>query len=184
MKLPLLSTVLILPLLTVANPIFTSRYTDATIPTPTEEIEIPHEDPTYYYAGISGYQIFEYSSAMTDHRNIKQVPESEWSISLTPDVEDQFEGEFGTKFTFGSKIEWRYINGVPFAVIYRVGAIPINEGRNSSYSYGESHEWLLICGLKGYESIDTQVPAWQPNANERARFLADSLCLFAQHKMK
>ncbi|MGZ8843128.1 MAG: hypothetical protein ACXW18_05665 [Pyrinomonadaceae bacterium] len=68
-------------------------------------------------------------------------------------------------------VEFRLANGKPFAVIMR------------SYEYAGSDvcatsgkitgESLVIKGLKGYEHIDETVDAKTPNANVKARELAD-----------
>jgi hypothetical protein len=67
-------------------------------------------------------------------------------------------------------VEWRLANGKPFAIIMR------------KYDYAGSEqcatdgkitgEFLIVVGLKGYE-IDETVDAKTPNANAKARDLAD-----------
>ncbi len=72
-----------------------------------------------------------------------------------------------------TKIEWRIANGKPFAVILRVGvyAEPTGVGEYFGKKTGEK---LIVKGLKGFENIDFEVDAKTPNANVKARELADN----------
>ena len=77
------------------------------------------------------------------------------------------------------KVEWRLANGKPFAVIYR---IDLTKG-DSSDAIGmwskenKTGESLVIKGLKGFEYIDFDVDAKMPNANQKAREMADAAYL-------
>jgi hypothetical protein len=74
------------------------------------------------------------------------------------------------------KVEWRLANGKPFAVIYR---IDLTKG-DSSDAIGmwskanKTGESLVVKGLKGFEHIDFEVDAKTPNANQKAREMADA----------
>jgi hypothetical protein len=67
-------------------------------------------------------------------------------------------------------VEWRLANGKPFALIMRKYAYAGSEQcATGGKITGES---LIVVGLKGYE-IDETVDAKTPNANAKARDLAD-----------
>ena len=67
--------------------------------------------------------------------------------------------------------EFRLANGKPFAVIIRMYDYAGNQSCSTAGKItGES---LVIKGLKGYEHIDETVNAGLPNANVKAREIAD-----------
>jgi hypothetical protein len=67
--------------------------------------------------------------------------------------------------------EWRLANGKPFAVIIRMFDYAGNDACSTAGKItGES---LVIKGLRGFEHIDETVKANTPNANAKARELAD-----------
>jgi hypothetical protein len=75
-------------------------------------------------------------------------------------------------------IEWRLANGKPFAIIMRVYDYAGNDQcATGGKITGES---LLVKGLKGFEHIDETIKAATPNANLKARELADKA--YAQNK--
>ena len=67
--------------------------------------------------------------------------------------------------------EWRLANGKPFAVIIRM----YDYAGNDLCSTGGkiTNEFLVVKGLKGFEHIDETVKASTPNANVKAREIAD-----------
>ena len=68
-------------------------------------------------------------------------------------------------------VEWRMANGKPFAVIMRFYEY---EGDDLCASNGKiKSESLMVRGLKGFEHIEESVDARTPNANVKARELAD-----------
>ena len=68
-------------------------------------------------------------------------------------------------------VEWRMANGKPFAVIMRLYEY---EGDDLCASNGKiKSESLMVRGLKGFEHIEESVDARTPNANVKARELAD-----------
>jgi hypothetical protein len=68
-------------------------------------------------------------------------------------------------------VEWRMADGKPFAVIMRVYEYAGNDMCSTAGKIkGES---LTVQGLKGYENIEGSVDARTPNANVKARELAD-----------
>ena len=67
--------------------------------------------------------------------------------------------------------EWRLANGKPFAVIIRMYDYA---GNDQCATGGKvTSEFLVVKGLKGYEHIDETVKAGTPNANVKAREIAD-----------
>lgn len=70
------------------------------------------------------------------------------------------------------KVEWRTANGKPFAVIMRVAKYAEPDDENP-YIGKKTGEQLVVKGLKGFENIDFTVDAKTPNANAKARELAD-----------
>ena len=68
-------------------------------------------------------------------------------------------------------VEWRLANGKPFAVIMRVYEYAGNELCSTAGKI--KSESLTVQGLKGYEQIEGSVDARTPNANIKARELAD-----------
>lgn len=71
-----------------------------------------------------------------------------------------------------TKIEWRMADGKPFAVIMRVAVYAEPKGVGE-YFGKKTGEKLIVKGLKGFENIDFEVDAKTPNANVKARELAD-----------
>lgn len=74
------------------------------------------------------------------------------------------------------RVEWRLVDGKPFAVIVRFSRYDPPDNFEGSpfqdrYKVGEL---LLVRGLKGYERVDFDVDAKTPGANERAREMADN----------
>jgi hypothetical protein len=68
-------------------------------------------------------------------------------------------------------VEWRMANGKPFAIIMRIYEYAgDNLCDNGGKIKGES---LMVRGLKGYDHIEESVDAKTPNANAKARELAD-----------
>ena len=67
--------------------------------------------------------------------------------------------------------EWRLANGKPFAVIIRMYDYA---GNNMCSTAGRiTNEFLVVKGLKGFEHLDETVKAGTPNANVKAREIAD-----------
>jgi hypothetical protein len=68
-------------------------------------------------------------------------------------------------------VEWRLANGKPFAIIMRVYDYAGNEQcATGGRITGES---LIVKGLKGYERINETIKTTTPNANLKAREVAD-----------
>ena len=75
-------------------------------------------------------------------------------------------------------VEWRMADGKPFAVIMRVYEYVGNEMCATAGKV--KSESLMVQGLKGFEQVTGSVDARTPNANVKARALADQL--FAKPK--
>jgi hypothetical protein len=71
------------------------------------------------------------------------------------------------------KIEWRLANGKPFAVIYRIDKSKSDQPEEMWRPENKTGEFLVIKGLKGYEYIDFEIDAKTPQANLKAREMAD-----------
>jgi hypothetical protein len=67
--------------------------------------------------------------------------------------------------------EWRLANGKPFAVIIRMYEYAGNDLCSTAGKI--TNEVLVVKGLKGFEHIDETVKASAPNANVKAREIAD-----------
>jgi len=70
-------------------------------------------------------------------------------------------------------VEWRLADGKPFAVIMRVYEYAGNENCPDTGGKIKS-ESLRVQGLKGFEKIEGSVDARTPNANVKAREVADT----------
>jgi hypothetical protein len=124
--------------------------------------------------GYGGYSIYIYYSAWAAH--IAADPTNGKSrasddlISLAAQSLDYSDAK-------GRKIEWRMMNGKPFAVILRVSKYSADAGANGDSPFDPKYkigEALLVKGLKGHH-IDFEVEVKStPNPNEKARQLADS----------
>ena len=67
--------------------------------------------------------------------------------------------------------EFRLANGKPFAVIIRMYDYAGNDMCSTAGKI--TNEFLVVKGLKGFEHIDETVKASTPNANVKAREIAD-----------
>ena len=116
--------------------------------------------------GYGGYEIRIDYSAMSAHLRV-QPASGEAIVTLMP----QPLGAYDRK-----RVEWRLANGKPFAIIVRVNRYKDESGNIDTDTYSQQNktgESLLVKGLKGYENIDGAVDAKTPDANMKARDLAD-----------
>ncbi|ATB44157.1 hypothetical protein CYFUS_009639 [Cystobacter fuscus] len=156
----------------------TYEYTDMeTCPRVVEKVELkPGEDeapegddppiecrgPGGEYSLVESYNLFDY------FRDIRMKGDPNFSVSLRP-----------SKATcpaarFGPKLEWRMKGGKPFAVIQRVTCYAVDERDGVSKHGKKLGEYLVVKGLKGYTSIDGEVPTKTKDANDKARAIADA----------
>ena len=116
--------------------------------------------------GYGGYEVrIDYSAASSSLRVQPLGNKSDQSITL---------GMQPLDYDQKRKIEWRLANGKPFAVIYRVVKSKTEQPEEMWRPENRAGEFLVIKGLKGYEQIDLELDAATPNANVKARGMADS----------
>ena len=147
-----------------ANPVFSSSYTDLTrcgsgmTKKEEREAEKHGQDIPTLCKGYDGYSVsIDYSACASSFR----ITKGEEDISLGMQ-------SVGWK---QKTVEWRMANGKPFAVIMRFYEY---EGDDLCASNGKiKSESLMVRGLKGFEHIEESVDARTPNANVKARELAD-----------
>jgi hypothetical protein len=148
-------------------PKFSSAYTDLkTQCKATAEGEAQGDDTPLRCEGYGGYEIRIDFSAASSHLRVQPAGDgTEESVDLAAQP---------LNYDAKRKIEWRLAGGKPFAVIFRVdkskGGVDPAEMWRPGNKAGES---LLVKGLKGYEYIDFEVDARAPDANVRARDMAD-----------
>ena len=151
------------------KPVFTSVYTD--MKRDCKTLAEPKGaqtggDPAGACKGYGGYRIFISHSAWAAGYSVESLKDPNESIVLGTDYSG-----YGAK---GEKVEWRMANGKPFAVIMRIGKYKdMGDGENPYQAKNRTGSRLVIKGLKGYEQIDFEVDGATPNANQKARELAD-----------
>ncbi len=75
----------------------------------------------------------------------------------------------------GRKLEWRLANGVAFALILRVNTYrPAPDADNPYQAKYRTGTLLKVVGLAGFERVSGEVDVRQPNANQKARAMADA----------
>ncbi len=117
--------------------------------------------------GIAGYRIHVSASAAAVVITA-ETPDKNNLITLATQ-------DFGFDQT-KIKVEWRIADGKPFAIIMRVVKYGETDGENP-YIGKKIGEELIVRGLKGFEDIDFKVDAKTPNANVKARELANNAYL-------
>jgi len=144
---------------------FSSAFTDLKSDCTSPMAQSPEgQHSSLYCKGQGGYRIHIFDTAMSLLVNVETV-DKKVSIPLATQSLD-YDRQ-------GHRIEWRLADGKPFAVILRAfkysgeGQYPLQEKPTG--------EVLSVKGLSGYEEIDYEVDVKSmPNANERARELADA----------
>jgi hypothetical protein len=120
--------------------------------------------------GYGGYYIYISYSAFASHITIRTVDGND-SIDLAEESLNYSDKK-------GNKIEWRFADGKPFAVILKISKYNekvINNLFGTPYQEkNKTGESLIIKGLKGYEHIDFEVNfKTTTDAITKARKLAD-----------
>lgn len=112
--------------------------------------------------GAGGYQIRVFSAAAATYiaAELKGSDETFTLATVNTDFDER-----------KIRVEWRLANGKPFAVILRVPKYG-EATADDPYLGKVIGQQLVIRGLKGFE-IDASVDARDPNANARAREVAD-----------
>ncbi len=117
--------------------------------------------------GYAGYEIRIDYSAMSAHLRI-QSPNGETAASVSPQPLGYYDKR---------KVEWRLAKGKPFAIIIRGDRYKDESGNIDTDTYSPQNitgTYLFIVGLKGYQYIDGKIDAKTPDANTKARELADA----------
>lgn len=140
---------------------FTSAYTDLGKPCKTLRGTNGTDDASLC-RGIGGYRVRIYSSAATLQINAERTEKDDSFPLATLNI------DFDARKT---RIEWRLANGNPFAAIMRVPVYGKPDDDNPYFGKVIGEE-LIIRGLKGFD-IDSSVDAKTPNANVKAREIAD-----------
>jgi hypothetical protein len=140
---------------------FTSAYTDLGKPCKTLRGTNGTDDASLC-PGVGGYRVRIYSSAATLQINAERTGTDDSFPLATLKI------DFDARKT---RIEWRMANGKPFAAIIRVPVYGKPDDDNPYFGKVIGEE-LIIRGLKGFD-IDLSVDAKTPNANGKARELAD-----------
>ncbi len=145
-------------------PVFTSQYTTLTkcgsgmTKKEEREAEKNGSDIPSKCKGLDGYSVDISYSACSSNFSLRRGDEN---ISLGMQAIDWKQ----------KTIEWRLADGKPFAVIMRVYEYAGNDLCSTAGKI--KSESLTVQGLKGYEHIEESVDARMPNANVKARELAD-----------
>ncbi|MEK7393025.1 MAG: hypothetical protein AAB214_10710 [Fibrobacterota bacterium] len=149
------------------DPAFSSIYTDESACKgfdPCEEEGEPCGGDGYSECqGPHGYFLYESYSAFSTMRDVQNRNIEHWQVQLSPTSGLQMQ-------TYGQKTEWRLADGIPFAVIQRTRECDPDAPKNCL-------EFLLVRGLRGYESILSDVDAKKADANSSARSIANKTFL-------
>lgn len=132
-------------------PKFSSAYTDSTK-------QCKGAEPVFTCAGYGGYKLILDIGGVFQSARIERATKPDYSLSI---AERQSVG-------WNPKVEWRMADGKPFAVIVRVDEN--DENAEIPKKIGEN---LIVMGLQGYEHISDEIDAKTPQANEKAREIAD-----------
>jgi hypothetical protein len=143
---------------------FSSLYTDLNRDCKAIGSKNPGTDEGGDCRGIGGYRIYLSPTAAVLFISA-EAPDKKTSISIA-----QQDYDFDQQ---KRKVEWRMANGKPFAVILRVNKYD-GAPDDSHYLGKKIGEELIVKGLKGFEGIDFTVEAKTPNANQKAREMADA----------
>ena len=122
------------------------------------------QDDAALCKGAGNYQVRVYYSAASSHFNaeVKGTDDSVMLATLSVGFDE-------SKTT----LEWRLANGKPFAVIMRVPVYADPVGDEQYYGKVIGQE-LVVVGLVGFEqTVSGEVDAKTPNANVKAREIAD-----------
>ncbi len=117
-----------------------------------------------YCQGFGGYQIHIFDTATTMEINA-QTTDREKSVHVA-----------SQSLSFNrnnSKVEWRFRDGKPFAVMMRAAKYQLGDDGLIEYPERQLGEFYIVKGLPGYEHIDYEVNANLANADDRARKMAD-----------
>lgn len=154
------------------SPVFSSLYTnlktDCRDAFKLKKGEENGSDMPLKCKGYGGYEINIGYSASSSQFSINRIGKSDEDVVVSTMQPIDYD--------LKRKVEWRLANGKPFAVIYR---IDLSKGDTSDpigmwSKENETGESLVIKGLKGFEHIELELNAKTPNANVKAREMADA----------
>lgn len=167
--------------------IFSSRYTDfqrdcatpAWVEAQRSDWENDHPDERYPYPDpevlackpIGNWRVLIYWSAIGEHVLVMPLSRQE------PEANDLI----GSRLGNGKKhppLEWRVVNGEPFAVIFREQEYRENPewsiDSTGTPQFVVTQERLVIRGLGKHTGLDGRLLANTPDANLKARAMADT----------
>ena len=153
-------------------PKFTSLYTDLKTDCrgtmTVKEAEASGEDVPLKCKGYGGYEINIGYSASSSQFSINRAGKPDGDV-VTSTMQP-------LDYDLKRKVEWRFANGKPFAVIYRIDLTKSDSSDPTGMWSKENKtgEHLVIKGLKGFEHIDFEVDAKAADANVKAREMADA----------
>jgi hypothetical protein len=151
---------------TAAGTKFTSAYTDLKTQCKAAAKAGEGHDTPLRCDGYGGYEVRIDFSAASSHFRVQPAGDrSDEAIELAAQP---------VGYDVKRKIEWRLADGKPFAIIFRVDKSKGTEPTEMWWPANKTGEALMVKGLKGYERINTEVNAKDPNANEKAREVADN----------
>lgn len=158
------------PSSTAQAPRFTSLYTNlkrdcrAAIKLKRGE-ELDGQDMPLRCKGYGGYEVrIDFSAASSGLRLQRLRTTNEEPIHLGSQPLD-----YDTK----RQIEWRFANGKPFAIIFRLVKSKSDQPEEMWWPENKAGESLVVKGLKGFEHIAFEIDATTADANVKARQLAD-----------
>ena len=154
---------------------FTSVYTDldkdckdAWVGKDKKEALSRGQDIPQTCKGFGGYTPYISYSAIESYLSLRKGDDENSFVSVRPNDSKFIEQP-------GGKLEWRLANGKPFAVIVRFAHFKSDyEGDAPFDTKNKTGESLVVKGLQGFEKIDFELDAKTPNANQKARDLADA----------
>lgn len=145
---------------------FTSAYTDLNTQCRYGRAASEGGDAPLYCTGYGGYRLLVSFSALAADVFVESRDGRFSRLLASGQALDYAEQK-------GRKVEWRMAGGKPFAVIIRAFEYAAGGDDGAPDFSRKVGEKLLVKGLEGYERIDFAVDAQTPNANVRARRLAD-----------
>jgi len=148
--------------------LYTNLKTDCRGTMTVKEAEASGEDVPLKCKGYGGYEINIGYSAASSQFSIHRIGKSDEDV-VTSTMQP-------IDYDLKRKVEWRFANGKPFAVIYRIDLTKSDSSDPTGMWSKENKtgEHLVIKGLKGFEHIDFEVDAKTADANVKAREMADA----------
>lgn len=163
------------------TPKFSSVYTDlardchsALTREEKREAESRGQDVPLSCKGFGGYRLMISFSAIEEYLSVEKNSDEDASILLRPRDSKFIERS-------GEMVEWRLADGKLFAVIVRFSHFRLDGGTQTFTSLydakNKAGESLIVVGLPGFENIYFEVDAKTPEANRKAREMADNALL-------